>query len=450
MNGTATWRLNATDEMLHTAGETLGSARIVQVLWRFPTPVPRSALEREWRRLNRGRLSRRAAPAAVPGARRKWVAAHNGEPLHTDQRPLAGPEVQDWIDTQVRAPLPVGSASMWRLAAAPYRDGHLVSLTVPHFRCDGLGLFHAIASHEPGGRPPEGWGAALATSDLGEALGQVARALAGSAQWTARLLTDSRHRARLRTALRGAGPPAAAGSAPRFFTSAIAELDAGGWEKRARAHGGTVNSLFVEMAANLVRRHVRNGRPAAIDVGIPTSLRHGDSDGRANALVVVPLTVPGGEVRHNDLRRTREETKDLLRRTGGHSGTLVPEPLWHLLPARWAGALKAPGAQQTDVVASNFGTAPDGVVHFAGGTADSVALRTMNVPGVVPEKARLRASLCLLRTGDRMTVTATGMPDHFGDSASLYRHLDEEFAAWGLTARPWWNTTPGTMEGIER
>lgn len=435
MSGPRTWRLNPTDEMLHEAARTLGSSRIVQILWRFPTPVPAASLEAAWRRLDQGRLSRVPAVRRVPGARRRWAAATNREPLRLTRRPLAEAEVLAWIDAQVRAPLPVGSAALWRLAAAPYRGGSLVSLTVPHFRCDGLGLFHAIASADApaADRSP----AALLGGDLGDALGQTAGALAGTVRLGISLLTDQQARRRLAAALRRGADPAPAGSEPRFFTSAIVEVGAAQWEERARAHGGTTNSLFVEIAANLVRAGMPREEQTPVRVGVPVSLRGAAADGRANALVVVPLTLPGGAARHSGLQLTRQTAKSALAGCGAHSATLVPEALWHRLPARYADRLKAPGAQQTDVVASNFGRVPDAVVRFADRTADSVALRTMNVPGVVPERARLRASLCLLQVGDTMTVTATAMPDHFGDAESLHRLVADECAAWGLSMRPW-------------
>ncbi|MDG9701588.1 hypothetical protein [Streptomyces sp. DH37] len=436
MNDATAWRLNSTDEMLHQAATALGSSRVVQILWRLPVPVPAQALQAEWRRLDSGLLSRRAARAHLPGARRRWVPAANTHPLHLDHRPLTDATAPQWIDTQVRVPLAPDSTELWRLAAAPYHEGCLVSLTVPHFRSDGLGLLNAIAARAPARRPR-----GPRDSDAAEALGQTTRAVARTAGWLLRLARDPRQCERISAALRR--PPAAAGppARPQFFSTAIFTVEAAEWQECARGRGGTANTLFLQIAANLVRARVPRADREGIRVGIPVSLRRQAGDERANALVVVPLGMPGGPVRHGDLSGARQATKALLRDVGAHSATLVPEPLWHLLPARHAAALKNPGAQQTDVVASNFGHAPDAVVDFAGHTADSVAMRTMNVPGLFPDKARLRASLCLFRTGHRMTVTVTGMPAHFGDSASLHRLVAEEFAAWGLTARPWWSTT---------
>ncbi|MFG3281511.1 hypothetical protein [Streptomyces sp. NPDC048111] len=435
-------RLNSTDEMLHRAAGALGSTRIVQVLWRFREPVPATALQAEWDRLNRGRLSRRATSAVLPGARRTWIRAHNDEPLALAGAALTDDTLADWIDTQVAAPLPAGSNALWRLAAAPYGAGTLVSLTVPHFRCDGLGIFDAIGS----GRDPDDRTAPGPAEDAVDLARQIAEAALATARRLPGLLTAPAERARIGAALRGPAADTAPPAEPRFFSSAIAEVDAGLWQERAEAHGGTVNSLFVEIAANLVRTSVRGGTDLPVDVGIPMTLRRSEHDTRANALVVLPLSLPGGGAEHTDLRPTRAATKNLLASAGEHSGTLVPEALWHLLPSGLAHRLKNPGAQQTDVVASNFGHVPGAVAEFAGRRADSVALRTMNVPGVLPHKARLRASLCLVRNGDRLTVTATGMPDHFGDSVSLRRLLDEELTAWGLTAHHWWGTAAHRMK----
>lgn len=433
-------RLSPTDEMLCHAEQALGSSRIVQVLWRLPEPVPSAALHAEWERLDRGRLSRRPASARIPCARRKWIRAHNAEPPREYAEGLTEDTAREWIDEQVRAPLPAGAGALWRLAAAPYGRGALVSLTVPHFRSDGMGLFAALDEDGPvpGGPGPL---ARLAGSDFGDAVGQLTRAATASADWAVRTLPDAGARQRLTAALRpSATPPSVKPpvSEPRFFSTTVFDFDAAAWEERARAYGGTTNSLLIEIAANLVRGRVPLADRATIRVGVPVSLRHSADDTRANALIVVPLALPVGPVHRADLGPTRRSTKAALDATGEHSATLVPEPLWHLLPRRYADRLKTPGAQATDVVASNFGGLPERARRFAGQWADGAALRTMNVPGLVPERASLRASLCMVRVGDRLTVTVTAIPDHFGDARSLRKLAGEEFAAWGLRGREWW------------
>ncbi|MFF8772515.1 hypothetical protein [Kitasatospora sp. NPDC015120] len=500
MTDTDSWRLNPTDEMLHHTAHTLGSTRIVQVLWHTPEPLPAHALDALWQRLDRGLLSRRAHHPRLPGARRAWKPATNTDPPHHDTLPLTPATAPHWIDDQIRTPLPAGSTRLWHLACAPYDGGHLISLTVPHFLSDGLGILNALATTTPA-HPPTGW----RHSDTADALRQATRAARHTTRWTLDLATDPHLRTTLTTALhpghrtpdtttggtaggaagrstdgtaRGVADGAADGAAggvadgaasrdadgtasgaaggvaggvgggsqPRFFTTAVLDIDAHAWEERARAHGGTVNSLFLEIAANLLRARLPRAAHDAITLGIPMNLRRTDGDERANALVVLPLPLPGGPPRHDDLHPTRRATKHLLQTSGAHTTTLVPEPLWHLLPHRLATRLKNPGAQQTDAVASNFGDIPDAVARCAGLPATRMALRTMNIPGLVPERARLRASLCLARLGPHMTLTVTAMPDHFGTRDHLQHLVTEELTAWGLTARPWWPAPVATTK----
>ncbi|MFF2353469.1 hypothetical protein ACFVVL_27235 [Kitasatospora sp. NPDC058115] len=530
MTDTDSWRLNPTDEMLHHSAHTLGSTRIVQVLWHTPRPLPAHALDDLWHHLNHGLLSRRAHHPRLPGARRAWKPATNTDPPHHQTHPLTHTTAPDWIDDQIRIPLPAGSTRLWHLASAPYDGGHLISLTVPHFLSDGLGILNALATTTRA-HPPTG----PRHSDTADALRQITRAARHTARWTLHLATDPHLRTTLTTALHpttnnttatgaansaangtaadaagtaangtanrtdgtvsgtangaangtdgtvsgtangaangtdgtvsgtasgttdgtdgttdgtasGTAGGAGGGSQPRFFTTAVLDIDAHAWEERARAHGGTVNSLFLEIAANLLRARLPHAAHHGLTLGIPMNLRRADGDERANALVVLPLPLPGGPPHHDDLHPTRRATKHLLQTSATHRTTLVPEPLWHLLPEHLATRLKNPGAQQTDAVASNFGDIPDAVARCAGPTATRVALRTMNVPGLIPERARLRASLCLARLGPRMTLTVTAMPDHFGTRDHLHHLVTEELTAWGLTAQPWWPAPPPTTK----
>lgn len=236
---TATVRLNPTDEMLHRAADTLGSSRIVQVLWTFRDPVPVTALRAAWDGLDQGWLSRRARSSPVPGARRSWVPARNEEALGITSTPLTDATLGDWIDAQVKAPLLPGSSALWRLAAAPYGAGTLVSLTVPHFRCDGLGIFRAIGS---GGddtpddthRPTAGPGL---LDDLADLAQQTLRGGLAAARWLPATLTNPERLDRIRTALR---PPDRPEPPPNRASSPLRSsrrTPPGGTSRRTRSAG---------------------------------------------------------------------------------------------------------------------------------------------------------------------------------------------------------------------
>lgn len=431
-------RLNATDEAQRDANQVLGS-RIIQVLWRFSSEVPTSALQNEWNRLNQGPLSRIPKSAWIPGARRKWIMASNAESLREYRDKLGEGNMPNWIDEQIRVPLPVDSNVLWRLAATPHRHGSLVSLTVPHFRSDGLGVFAALGTRRPPAAHRRFTGANQLGSDLGDALRQITLAIACAAQWGVSLLVNQQERSRLAAAFdtTHGNTLTVTGSGPRFFSSAIFDIDATSWNDAARARGGTANSLFVEIAANLARARLPHDNRTAISVGIPVSLRQSGTDNRANAVTIITLNAPAGSPQHDDLSRTRRDIKELLQRPDERRTALIPEPMWHMLPRRYAQRLKSPGDQHIDVIASNFGRVPHAVNQFTGQEAEGVAVRVMNVPGLVPERGRLRASLCMLQNKGRMTITTTGMPDEFGDADSLRRLVTEEFSAWGLQSQCW-------------
>ncbi|MCX2954751.1 tetratricopeptide repeat protein [Lentzea sp. NEAU-D7] len=305
-------RLNDTDEALHRAVADFGSGRIVQVLWLFPSLVDSSALHAEWNRLNRGHLSRRAVRPFVPGARRRWADVDNAEPLHEHQGPLPD-SAADWVDAQVRAPLP--ESSLWRLAAAPHRTGTIVSLTVPHFRSDGLGIFRALDSWHVRPRPAL---FTTITADFRDALAQIKTAVGH--------LTKANFRRRLKASQCNASTPVAASPA-RFFSWTIVDVDATSWHDVASANGGTPNTLFTEIAANLIR--ARTSSTTGIRLGMPRSVRRPDLDLRANALDFATLDLPAGPPVHGDLTSTRRATKRALQLTADRS-----DPPWHLLPHR--------------------------------------------------------------------------------------------------------------------
>jgi len=453
---TETSRLNPTDEMLWRAAADLGSARIVQLAWWFPDPLTEEQLQQLWQHLDAGRLSRTARRSLVPGARREWTPTRNRQP-----GPLLSAQqvqhVHSWLDEQIRQPLTVEQDVLWRLVAAPYDGGTMVSLCVPHFRSDGHGIFLALSEHYPVAEGElESAGAASVRRDLADAIRTGSSAFVQTVRWLASAPADPAQLTAIRQALRRrpAAPSQQEEEAPRFFHSSYLAVNAAAWRDQAVAHDGTSNSLFVEIAANMIR-HAAADRDV-VRVGIPMDLRRSPADTRANALVVVPVSLPAGPARYGSLQRTRELIRAALVASGDHSSTLVPAPLWHLLPASVRTKLKTPGAQQTDVVASNFGLAPKALLHIGDRDAGGLCCRTMNVPGLVPGRAALRASLCLLEVGDQIMLTVTGIPDYYADEEALQRLVIAELAGWGLTARPVWpaasvssQAVPGQRQHVE-
>ncbi|MGV9680345.1 hypothetical protein ACWDSJ_34130 [Nocardia sp. NPDC003482] len=429
---TARARLNATDEMLAAATSSVGASRRIQLVWALPRGLDRARVEEFWRRLDDGVLSRRPSSPLIPGARRWWAPAANALPPIVDTDVAPGAPVLDWLDRQVRVPL--GPDGLWALAYRPTEDGSIVALTVPHAVVDGVGLLRAVeAAAAAKSIPPQRRSRWL--DDVTDIAEQTTGGLRDTARWLGELARKPGLRADLATALRSRGARRAEPDAPQFFSTAFCTVPAPLWRTTAEAAGGTDNSLFLTFAERLY--HAASGRNGLgeLDIGIPVSLRAGADDLSANALVVVPMRVPAAGPTVRDVRAL---AKERLARTGPEDITLVPQALWHHLPRRLATALKTPGAQFTDVVASNFGAASPAVSHaLDGAPATRVFVRTMSIPGVVPARARLRLSLCVIRIGDTLSISITGIPCRFGDSAALADTADRVLRELGVRAEKW-------------
>ncbi|MBY8863519.1 hypothetical protein K7711_44115 [Nocardia sp. CA2R105] len=426
-------RLNPTDEMLAAAARSVGATRRIQFVWALPRRLDRARVDEFWQRLDRGVLSRRPSAPLVPGARRWWAAAPNAQrPIVMDPGP--GAPILDWLDQQVRVPL--DADRLWSLAYRPTEAGSVVALTVPHSLVDGVGLLRAI---EAAGNPetdslPD---RPRCADDVADIADQLVGGLRDTVRWTGRVRRDASLRASLVQAIRsrGVGRVATEGAAPQFFSTAFCTVSARDWQAAADASGGTVNSLFITFAERLYRTAVDRIGDGPLDIGIPVSLRAGPGDLSANALVVVPMRIAAGG---STARQIRVLARERLERSSPEDITLVPQSIWHHLPRGLAAALKTPGAQFTDVVASNFGAAGDSVARALDGQgASKVFVRTMSVPGVVPGRARLRLSLCMIRLGDTLSVSVTGIPDHFGSSDRLADTADLVLRDLPVRAEKW-------------
>ncbi len=429
-------RLNATDEMLAVAENSVGASRRIQIVWALPHRPDPAALREFWRRLDGGVLSRQPRSPAIPGARRWWSATGNEQQPLLGEDPLRDNEILEWLDRQVTVPL--DGRRLWSLSYCPTETGSVVCLTVPHSTIDGVGLLRAIGAtaEQPGAPLPD---RPSGTDDLLDIAGQLITGTRDTARWLGKIGRDARLRASIRDALRSTTKPverphnSSGDDEPQFFSSAFVTAPAEVWEASAAAVGGTANSLFLGFAERLCRREIEETRSRPLEIGIPISLR--DDDSTANALVVVPLGIDESDPAPH---RIRVLTKDRLARVCPEDTTLIPQALWHHLPHDLSRALKTPGAQFTDAVASNFGETPDRVPDAIDHRpASKVFVRTMSVPGVVPGRARLRLSLCMIRVRDELSLSITGIPGHFGAPARLSDTVESVLADLRIPAEKW-------------
>lgn len=403
-------RLNPTDEMLDSAAGTVGSQRRIQLIWVIPQPASLEHVAQLWERLAQGSLSRTPQSPILPFARRWWQPATNTEAPFITPDLLEAEDVHGWLDEQVNAHL--NTCKLWRLAAA--RTGQqttVVSLVVPHAMADGLGLINAVTESKPDTSPAH----RSIRSDFGDLVDQLQTSASDLPRWARRVASDRTFRRSLIHATRSmmaSGSPPIPSTELELFTTAFFSSPSSSWNRAANAAGTSANGLYISIAERLYRAVNPTG---PVDIGIPVSLRAGTEDRAANALVVVPLHL---EHPKPSCPRMRDAIRQRLDQITADDTTLIPQLLWNCLPARGRRAFKTPGAQQTDIIASNFGNVTP-AAHALSSPAESMFARTMSAPGLDPKQSRIRLSICLIEVGASFHLTVTASPTYFGSTTDI-------------------------------
>lgn len=165
-------------------------------------------------------------------------------------------------------------------------------------------------------------------------------------------------------------------------------VDAEEWDARARALGGTSNSLLVGLAARLAHRAGRVAADGSVEVIMPVDQR-AQGDTRANAIGNATVTVDP-ERAITDLQEIRAAVKQtLIRHREEADNEMAVNAIVPLLPLR---LLKAAREATTVVTLNQVGSSNLRVVNPAvgrpdGTEADSFALRVIHL-GVT--EARMR------------------------------------------------------------
>jgi hypothetical protein len=204
---------------------------------------------------------------------------------------------------------------------------------------------------------------------------EVARALIAAARLGRR---DNHHLGR------STAPPAAwtlqpDGDRVVLVPSVTVYIDPDEWDARAKALGGTSNSLFAACAVKLAARAGRvHAGDRAVTLAIPVSDR-ADDDTRANALSSTSLAVRVDPTLVTaDLREIRGKIKQrLLKLQDGPDELLQPLPLTPLVP-KWLArkmADAALGSADLPVGCSNLGQIDSAVTRADGTDADYVFVR---------------------------------------------------------------------------
>ncbi|MFF0543469.1 hypothetical protein ACFYTF_11605 [Nocardia thailandica] len=402
-------RLSVVDEIFLRTHRGLGTPIALQGLWRTAEPMDPAVLRAIHDRLRVGPLGRRVREPRVPGARRAWQRNTRAHPLSLAPGPVGDPLA--WAAT-LGADLDPGRGPGWRLAAAPLADGGtLAALTCSHALADARGLIHAVdlalRDGPAGGDAPGGLGGG---SDWADAAGQWATVLTGTAR-ALRAGVPRPHRV-----------PAPEVPGGRTTSAAVFAIAADAWDATATATGGTANSLFIHLVANMLWE---TGFPLGeIRASLPVDTR--DEPRVDNDMAMTEIAVTRADTPATIRRAAREAYR---RKMSGPDG--LPEEILQVIPDRWAYALSR-GAGERDILCSNIGELPASLDRVGPHRCTSVAARAIH-PGL-ERFPRTRLSGYLSRIGDHYTLALAGLA---ADRVTLHTAAERAFAAAGLPARPW-------------
>ncbi|MET7773612.1 hypothetical protein [Nocardia sp. NPDC005366] len=407
-------RLTVVDDIFLRTHRGLGTPIALQGLWRTADRVDRGLLDAVHMALRTGPLGRRVIRPAIPGARKRWQPTVRAYALDYDERPVPTGSLFDWADRQGYDLDPeIGPG--WRLAATWLDDGgSLVSLTCSHALADGRALVIAAdqAIRTALARP--------AVPIISDPAGSDSDWSDAGRQWSTVLRGTAR-------ALRGGIPRRTAAAPPREPTApdtpnpvaltccAVIQCPAADWDRVACSRGGTANSLFIWLVANILWA---SGFPGTtIEASLPVDTR--DEPRVDNDLAMTQIRV------------TRDATPAIIReksraayeyRMTAPAG--MPEELLQVIPDRLAHRLSA-GAGERDILCSNIGPLPESLHSLGPHHCTGVAARAIH-PGLTADRLpRTRLSGYLCRIGGDYVLSLVSLDPARIPSAEVLRGLVE-------------------------
>ncbi|WP_410870735.1 hypothetical protein [Nocardia sp. A7] len=475
--------LTVVDEIFLRTHRGMGTPIALQGLWRTPDAMKPVLLQEIHHRLRLGQLGRRVVNPRVPGARRTWHPNTNAHPLdllpnhaETDWPatpvgdhefgPLPEHAILAWADT-LGTDLDPEYGPGWRLSAARLEDGGtVVALTCSHALADARGLIHAVTaalrSLEPdstGESPMEAVSAGpphthptptveirdgAASSEWADAASQWLTIFGGTAKALHRKLPRPlarrtwdkpsdvpREPGPVSGGTSADTPPLSTAQHPRSLRADTTErhlrpilltFDAAHWDATAITLGGTANSLFIHLVANILWH---SGFPnPTITASLPVDTR--DEPRVDNDLAMTEIAVQ----HHDTPAAIRDKAKAAYqRRISSPAG--LPEEILQVVPDRLAYILSK-GAGERDILCSNIGPLPDTVRRIGPHDCTRVAARAIH-PGITTFP-RTQLAGYLSRLDSTYTLALVGLA---ADNDFLTEAIEKSCAAMGLISHPW-------------
>lgn len=429
---------------------------------RFDTMLTRDELDAYGQRMtaNPYGVGRRVVRPRVPGAKMRWEPLTAMPPLYIYDHPHDPESLHELICQEVSADIDPLNGVGWRIAAAPDGDGGMLVVNwASHAFGDARHMLEQVfcaagSQSQPEvevrlNTPPRRG----AVNEIGDVVRRVKQGLTGTVRLGREAIAAPWSQQNKIELLR-VSPTIAAyrrrrrliGALSSKRTVAMVSVEHADWKSAANARGGSSNSLFLAVLANLLRgARLARGDHHDRDVRILLPVDIGDHimsmpDAPAvkpeNTVIGSIVRLPGDGEHRSDLTEIRDATRDgivaavgELTATGGSNGPLGLVDAMQLLPAGITHRIAMRVQGDVDGVASNVGPIPREAGMIAGHTADETYLLA------APTRTDLTG--CFGRLGRISTLSFMADPARLGPGGDLRRRVREELEAWGVSARVW-------------
>jgi hypothetical protein len=416
----------------------MGTPISMQGLWRFDTVISADDLELPYLALTTGPLTRHVKHSRIWPARSYFVRGAALAPIHSEPDPLPAGGITRWADDRGETALNVDAGPVWELSVARLDDGgSVVSLLCSHVVADAGSLVVAagwasdsVASESAGSEIP------TVGDDLQDAVAQLRAVGAGVGRSLWRGIRDARHRAELFAAAQPSAPlPVKLEGPPTWREpTAIFSLDSATWCEVAEAHGGTSNTLFTALIAQLVLQ-IRGSGP--VELSMPMALG-GDA---ANSLSAAAISVCTIDECH-DLPGLRMKARKAFQAAGTGEGmgppAGMPEELLQIVGHRVAHKL-VPDPGSRDGLASNLGELDGMLTMLAGHRGRCIAARSVHPGLTVLDCSRTRSSVTgwAATAAGRLTICIAIPDPAVAHSEDLRQSINKALDHWDLCPTYW-------------
>jgi hypothetical protein len=449
-------RLDDHAAMYITASGSRVHPPCIGLIQHFTERIPTETLEAHVLELisNPLGMGRRVIRPVIPGARSRWSPASEIPPgaMRVLPEPLDWHRLADLLDEEVSAqPDPLRNHG-WRYTAVPTPDGGTVIINwTNHAYGDARSMLETVFA------PKEVWSSAAPSwvgegppstldeiADVAQRIGAGVRGSLSLGREAAIARWRREHRGEQLTQLRPAvealrSPKRQVGALSSRRVVTLARIVHDDWRGIAGEHGGSSNTLFLAVLANLIRG-AREARGESTDrrlkilmpVDIGPFLGQLGVKIEGSTIISSFVELDGGGAVHGDIADVRAATKTAIETAVAAipaSPSSRPAGIvdaMHLLPNAITHRLATKVQSNVDGVASNVGPLPEQVGRLGTHTAADLYL--------VATPMRTDLTACFGRQGETSTLSFVADPARLGPAGTLSERVAAELDAWGISA----------------